>query len=645
MKTKKLLSLMLCFAMLVTTVLTSCSDEKDDEEKAASGNVELTTLNMFITTDEATTDEQKQAVEIAINEITIKELKTKVNINFLTEDEMWPAVEKTLEDIETYEENKKAQKKQNSQNKQAKTKKQKEAEKPKSLSLDQIYTDMRLNGINIDSNVPQIDIIVFNDYNKYYEYVFPGLDEKGRSISTKLAPLDGYLKNESKVLSSYIYPIYFEAAKLGGKKPYGIPVNGPVGTYEYIAIDRELALKYIANANMLQPGDFETTEEYDTYFDNYVTENFNTIAKLDSFLKAVKASEKNIVPLNKTTSPANVEFYLEEGSPLGVIFEGVEWSDRLYSVYDDPSVKEHYEAIYNYRQAGYIADETTSPDARFAVQIIEGSITAEETLEAQDERDYIFIKHKQPTFSNESALSGVFSISAKSLNKDKAMKLIEAFNTNPDLANLLQWGIEDGKSTYKPEGSDEFTEGSYKLDSEKAVILINDGNGYKMDNNVTGNKYIKYRLSGTPDDFEEQKLQNSEAVIGAFLGYSPVYNDNDEEDKKVKDEILSTVKIAREYYPDFLAGTGDRPFEERYNELLSKLSEINPFLAFDTHVWYNYSGPYAQYVGAMKETYPYGRKYGLVVPSESTEETTQADITTEVNDITDVLETTDVIAE
>lgn len=629
MKTKKLLSLMLCFTMLVTSVMTGCDKEKDSKEKASSGNVELVTLNMFITTDEVTTDEQKQAVEIAINEITIKELKTKVNINFLTEDEMWPAVEKTLEDIKIYEDNKKAQKKQSSGTK--KTKKQKAEEMTESLSLDQIYTDMRINGINIDSNVPQIDIIVFNDYSKYYEYVFPGVDEKGRSIACKLAPLDSYLKAESKVLTSYIYPTYFEAAKLGGKNTYGIPVNGPVGAYEYIVIDRELALKYIKNSDMLKPGDFETAQEYDTYFDNYVSENFNTIAKLAPFLKSVKTSEAKVVPLNKTTSPANVEFYLEEGSPLGVITEGIEWPDRLYSLYDNAIVKEHYEAIYNYRQAGYIADETTSPDARFAVQIIEGSITAEETLEAQDGKEYIFIKHKYPTFSNEAALSGVFSISAKSMNKDKSMKLIEAFNTNPVLANLLQWGIEDGKSTYTPEGSDEFTEGSYKLDSEKAVILIKDGNGYKMDNNVTGNKYIKYRLSGTPDDFEAQKLQNTEAMIGAFLGYSPVYNDSDKvANQKMKDEILGTIEVAREYYPDFLAGTGDRPFEERYNELLSKLAETNPLLSFDTHVWYNYSGPYTKYVETMKQTYPYGRKYGLVASAESTSETVYDDQAFEV---------------
>lgn len=589
MKIKKLISLALCFLTLVSTfALTGCNKSKDSAEEEDSGKkVDLVTLNMFIVTDDSTTEHQKQAVEIAINELTIKDYKTKLNINYIKEGEYWDTIEQTLEDIEVYE----------SENKKT-TKKNK-----KTLSLDQLYTDMRENGINIDT--PQIDIIVFNDYDKYVEY----------ATENKLVALDSYLKTESKVLTSYIYPSYLEAAKLGGKNTYGIPVNGPIGTYEYIAIDRELAQKYIKDANMQAVDAFESQEEYDEYFDNYVIENYNTFPKLASFLAAVSNGESDVVPLNKTTSPGNVEFYLEEGSPIGIIFESTEWHDRLYSVYDNESVKEHFKAIYNYRQAGYIADENTPEDARYAVQIIEGSSTAEEAWENADGREYIFVPYKYPKLISKEVLSGVFAISAKSYNKDRAMEIIEAFNIKPALANLLQWGVNEKDATYfytDENGVIVELGGSYTLEDDGTVILIDNGNGYVMDNNITGNKYIKYRLNGTPDEFEGQKIQNTESWVGAFSGYNPVYNAEDEEaNAKVEAEILSTIEIAKEYYPDFLAGTGNRPFEERYNELLERLGNTNPLLAFDTHVWYNYSGPYVSFVTAMKESYPYGRKSGL----------------------------------
>lgn len=630
MKMKKLLSFMLCMVMLMTTALTGCKKEKTDEEKDAENNVKLVTLNMFIVTDDSTTDEQKQAVEIAINEITIKNYKAKVNINFLKEEEYWPAIEQTLADIDEYEASGKK-----------KEDKKKEKEE-KTLSLDAIYTDMRVNGININEDIPQIDIIVFNSYDKYYEYVYPGVDEEGNDIKCKLAPLDSYIKAESKILTSYIYPSYLEAAKLGGKSIYGIPVNGPIGTYEYIVIDRELAEKYITNEDMLKAEDFATPEEYNAYFDSYVAENFNTFPKFAPFLEAVKAGETDVIPLNKTTTPGNVEFYLGEGSPIGVVFEGPEWHDRFYSVYDNPTVREHFEAIYNYRQAGYIADETAPSNAKYAIQIIEGSSMAEEALEAQQGKDYIFIPYKYPKFEDSEVLKGVFAISAKSYNKDKAMEIITAFNTKPELANLLQWGVEDGSSTYIPAGADEPLEGSYKLDEEKTVDLINNGNGYKMDNNITGNKYIKYRLSGTPDEFEGQKLQNTQSWVGCFAGYNPVYMEMgvdpetgkegniDVTDAKIA-EMQAMVDIAMPYYADFIAGTGDRPFDERYDELLAALSNINPLLAFDTHLWYNFSTPYGDHVrNVMMVSYPFGR---ISVEPEEEEEETAEDAETESEEV------------
>lgn len=647
MKMKKLLSLMLCLSMLMTTVLTGCgkksSEEEEGQEEAAT-SVDLVTLNMFIVTDDETTDEQKKAVEIAINEYTIKSLKTKININYLKEEEYWPTIEQTLADIEAYEED-------------PSNKKMKSKSAPKTRSLDEIYTEMRTNGVGIDMilpkvgfgtpmmmgavdafditvMVPQVDIIVFNSYDKYYEYAIPGMDEDGKAIPSKLAPLDSYLKAESKILNSYIYPAYLEAAKLGGKNIYGIPVNGPIGTYEYIAIDRELAQKYITSPDMLTRDAFETDEEYNEYFDAYVTENFNTFPEFAPFLAKVKAGEPDVIPLNRGTSPGNVEFYPEEGSPIGVVFESYEWSKVLHSVYEDESVRDHFESIYNYRQAGYMADENTPDNARYAIQIVEGSTMAEEALEAKDGRDYIFITYKYPKFVNEKVLEGVFAISAKSYNKDRAMEVIEAFNTKPALANLLQWGVEDGTSTYIPEGSDEPMEGNYKLDEDQTVVLIDDGNGYKMNNNLTGNKYIKYRLSGTLDEFEGQKLQNTQSWVGAFSGYAPVYNMTDEEaNKKIEDEVEKFSRIGQKYYADFLAGTGDRPFNERYDELINTLNEeADEFkMLFADRVYYAYSGAYERFVRSMIEggSYTYGRIAGLEPPVEETEEAVEGDEATE----------------
>jgi len=670
MKMKKLLSFMLCLVMLMTTALTSCQKEKTEEELAEEANVELVMLNMYIVTDDSTTEEQMQSIEIAINEVTIKDttLKSKVNVNFIKADEFREVLDADMEYLEEYD------------LKYANTTRKKS---DSSMSLDQIYTQMRKSGINLDralpktqfsssvlagvfgaydmdTVVPQIDVIVFDKYETYYDYVYPGVDEYGVEIPSKLHPLDEFLKTENKILTSYIYPSYLEAAKLGGTSIYGIPVNGPIGEYEYIVIDRELALKHIADEGMLTKEDFETEEEYNEYFDNYVIENYNTFPKLAPFLAAVSAAEaeNGIVPLEKATTPGNVEFLLGEGSPVGVVFEGYEWPTQLMSVYHDESVREHFKSIYDYRQAGYMADENTPKDAKFAVRVMNGSSTTEQLLEEADEKEYIFITYKYPKFVNEEVLSGVFAVSAKSYNKDRAMKLIEMFNTDPELANILQWGVENGSSTYIPEGMDKPVEGNYILettDGAKTIVLYKDGNGYKMNNNHTGNKYLKYRLSGELDEFEGQKIQNTESWIGAFSGFKKEYALVVDNNKAAADQLSEKraaylqlkTDLTMPYFNEFINGTGDRPFDERYDELLKMLNRVEESAmvlgdtgnmvednelvdsmmcpTFNSLLESKYTSQYTVHLTKMSAAYPYGRKASLLPPEEETEETEETE--------------------
>lgn len=594
MNIKRLLSLMLCFVMLVTTALTTgCKKEEEEEEEVDNG---ATVLNMFIITEDETTDEQAKAVQLAINELTIKKLKTIVKINYLKEADYWAKIEETLLAIEALEEAEKAKDEEPEEGEEnaegeegaAEGEEAAEGEQPaegeeaaegeentegteegeeaaegeeeetekKEITNDDLIEKIRADGdVNIEE--PQIDIIVFNSYDRYREY----------ANAQKLAPLDEYLNLDSKILKSYIYPTYLEAAKLGGKSTFGIPVNGPIGSYEYFVFDKELVDKY--------GFDVSTVKEF---------------ADLEGFLETVRVGEAGtgIVPLNRGTSPASYEFFSNEGSPLGVYWTGNEerWPDVVLYTYKEPAVVEHYRTINKFRQAGYLPDENTPQGTRYAVQILEGTIESPEKWEEIDGREYECVIYKTPKLTNANALPGVFSISSKSYNKAKAMELIKEFQTDKELINTLQWGIEGVHYNMNDEN-----------DGNGTITLVSNS-GYKMNTNYTGNRYLKYRLVGEPWEFEAQKLQNLDSRVGGLAGFNPVLEEADE-------AVLQNANaIAAKYYPDLVSGKGN--FDEIMTALLAELNDVYSVGTFEKFISHKIGGSFNLYADAMDLAYPNG---------------------------------------
>lgn len=570
MKIKRLLSLALCMIMLVSTVaLTGCEKKEEEEEEKTS--TQSVTLNMFIVTEDETTDEQAKAVQLAINEITLKRFKTKLKINFIKEADYWTEIENTILAIEeaalvkeaegekTADGEEVAEDRENADENAEDLAEVEETAEGEAVEEEEVTLDDELDQLHKDGDIfleePQLDIIVFNTYERYRAYANNG----------KLAAMDEYLFLDSKILKSYIYPTFLEAAKLGGSITYGIPVNGPIGSYEYFVFDAELANKYGFNVNSVK-----------------------SFADLEGYLATIKANEPDVVPLNKATTPLDFEFYSGNGSPFGIFMSdtATEWPDKILPTYEQEAVVEHYRTINKFRQAGYLADKDTPEDARYAVQILEGTVESPEKWEELDGRDYECVVYREPKLTNANALSGVFAISSLSKNKARAMEIIKEFNINSELANLLQWGVENVHYYMND-----------KDDGMGTITLINDS-GYKMNNNYTGNKYIKYRLVGEPWEFEAQKEQNLISRVGGLAGFNPVLDESAEE------VFQNAHTIAAKYYPDLIGGYGN--FDEIMANLIEELGDVYPDGSFEKFISHKIGGDYYNFAEAMNIAYPNG---------------------------------------
>ena len=214
-------------------------------------------------------------------------------------------------------------------------------------------------------------------------------------------------------------------------------------------------------------------------------------------------------------------------------------------------VKDHFATIRRYRTAGYLPAEYVD-GTPFAVDIRRGCGYSPEKWSREEGTDYTCTVYKRPMAKNGNTLDSIFVVSAQSKNPSRAAEIISLFNTNAELENLLQFGIE---GTH------------YYLNSETGKIRVNPNGGYVMNNNYTGNFYLKYDLDGEENHLEAYKQQNLDSLVSFYYGFVP--------ELTLQDELTleEANRIALEYYPGLLRG--DYDVDATFAQINARLSAID----------------------------------------------------------------------
>ena len=513
--------------MALPLSMTGCQKQADniDNQSSIRQNV---TLNMYILTEKETDPEQAKAVQMAINEILLPNYKTTMKINYLTEDEYWDAIDAMEADTIAYEEKvaaeaaaaKAAAKEANLNKNKKDTSDEQTAEDQKTEEqVDQEFNNLIDDVFESDDIVlehPQLDIFVVNSPEKYESLVSEG----------RLTALDQYITLENKTLTSYVYPTFFTGAKLSTTQTYGIPVNKPIGEYEYFVFNKELLDKYGYNAD-----------------------DMKTFDSLEGYLSVISANEPGVVPLAHAEEPQFFEYYKTEGGAMGIGSDLV-----LRSAFSDgyaEEVRDHFATIRRYRTAGYLPAEYVD-GTPFAVDIRRGYGYSPEEWSREDGTEYTCTMYKHPIATNDNTLDSIFVVSAQSKNPSRAAEIVSLFNTNSELINLLQFGIE---GTH------------YYLNSDTGKIRINPNGGYVMNSNYTGNYYLKYDLDGEDNHLQAYKQQNLDSLVSFYYGFIPELTLQDEL------TLAEADKIAAEYYPGLLRG--DYDVDATFAQINARLAAID----------------------------------------------------------------------
>lgn len=490
MKKTRLLSLILAVLMIASTIVFSgCSTGEETEKKSANTSTrEIIALNMYILTEDTTTEEAADRVQMAINEILLPNYKTMIKINYLTEDKYWDAVDAALEetDPENFDSTETAS-----------------VVGTEKMSFPEVIEYMfKPETTDIELSQPQIDIFVVNDYDKYVEY----------ANEEKLKALNSYLEYDSKILKTNVHPTFMSAAQVG-TSVYGIPTNIGVdaGEYTYLVFNEDLLKKYETEIKDL-------TMYAGTAFGEY--------------LAKIKANEPGVWPVSGPLALSGAELYDDAFLvvPVGLQYIASDCAPTfMFNLYNNNQI-----AAEDYAKRGYYPTGAVGENAKYAIKIE----TSKELLTADDDKrwtdatgtTYVRYLYDIPRVSVDEAFTSVMCVSGTSPVPERAMEIITLFQTNPELANLLQYGIEGI---------------NYRID-ERDGSLVKVDDTYAMNNLVTGNTFIKYPADNDPEYLEKCIAANLGTAPSAFLGFNLELHGSEKSQYETVKNILVAGKKAVE---------------------------------------------------------------------------------------------------
>jgi len=576
---------MLVLVMLLSLCMTACSSTPDENETSEGESVSNNSqrknlaLTIYAITDDKTTQDALAQVEEKVSNYCRAKYKTSIDLRFYKESEYQKALDDMYAKFAEKEEAEKKAKEEAakkakeeaaykatlSKEERQKYEQQKrlEAKKAKEEAEKKAKEEAAL--IESGKDVAkveevQMDIIYIPDRNAYYSFIDDGM----------LVNIKNNLTYTSKTITDYIFPSFMTAATVNNGI-YGIPNNYGIASDEtYLVINTALAKKYSVDFSSIK-----------------------SITDLEAVYDKIAKNEAGVTPIYGDFGPENAVFlegeidlsktvcvFTETG--IGGKFTGTNIFSAVNPASTNSSAMINYFATKaKYRENGYMSD--TNENFFLTVKAMDEATKAE-----WEAKGYTAVLYRGADFNTETALqNGLFGISKYCKEPDRAMEIIKLMYTDPDLRNLLAFGVEGVNYVVSNE--------------DKGIVTIVD-DSYSMDFFSIGNSLIGYLPDTMDEDYmEKAKQKNLNSLINPFLGFR--FDTTKDANKKWLDLAKEWAEFYDPYYEQLSYGTAD--YQEILAQLYDELSK-NPNAKFtDTYSNFlnkcEFRSQYASYVSYLAD--------------------------------------------
>lgn len=350
----------------------------------------------------------------------------------------------------------------------------------------------------------------------------------------QILPLDDLLEKYGQDLVKEIGPQYIESGRVGDDI-YGITTGRDLAKAYGFEMRKDLADKY-----------------------NIDYANIKTLDQLEEALTIIHENEPGVIPV----VPPNGELVRNWGwdplgddmTNLGVLMDyGKEL--KVVNLYETDFYKEFITRTNKWYNSGLIMKDAINNTENTGTMMKAGSAfggfaNLKPGFDVQETRNYateIVVSEIVPAYTTTSDVQmATWAISNGTKNPEAAMKLLNLMYTDPDIMNLLIYGIKD--KHYVAVG--EAANGQSIIDYPEGLDATN--SGYPPGGGwIWPNQTIGHVWNGNPADYWEiQKDFNNTATRSAAYGFTF-------DSSRVRNQVTATSNVVAKYHDALMAGVLD----------------------------------------------------------------------------------------
>jgi putative aldouronate transport system substrate-binding protein len=290
-----------------------------------------------------------------------------------------------------------------------------------------------------------------------------------------------------------------------------------------------------------------------------------TVNDMETILQRLKAVEPNISAILPSSSdgavfarigalfldtfdrPVIYDFLGDQVGRIGVSFMDDPY--RVVNLYKSEPYRRVLERTYRWYQNGYIYRDSVT-NTEMAEELVksgkgiswisESEIGVEANKSAQTGYPIRAIRLNDQVISTGNIRKFVWAVPSTSREPEAAVKFLNLMYTDPQIVNLLTWGIEGRDYESKADGTIGYPAGV----TAQTV-------GYHSADFLFGNQYLCKVWEGNPASLRQEALAlNKNAVQSEVMGFSF-------DTSQIANEVTATTNVINQYRPSLESGTID----------------------------------------------------------------------------------------
>jgi len=415
-----------------------------------------------------------------------------------------------------------------------------------------INTTVEILPIGVGNYIEQLNL-KFSSGEKFdLSFMFGGVGLYApNAASGKYLAIDEILEEYGQGIIEAVGADYIRAPQINGKL-YAVPTVGSFGSGAGYYMRKDILDKH-----------------------NIDISSIKTLEDITQVLKTVKENEPDMIPLGMTFGVGPV-VSTPENDNLTDWFGVIPYNStdkKLVNYWESEEFIRKATLTHEWFKAGYINKDAATTTVLPSDQVAGGrtfSYFSQSTaFTAADATrnigmEIVGVELLEPTVTTASVMGGLWTIAQQSEDPARAMMFLDMMYTDPEIVNLLTWGIEGTHYVKVSDNQVDFAEG-----------LSPQNSGYYMYSNawMLGNSTLAYLSKDEdPNKWDVAKQWSANAIASPALGFTF-------DVEPVKNEKIALQTVTDKYFG--LMMTGSINPAEKLPDLLAELKKagIDKYIA------------------------------------------------------------------